>query len=598
MNDNDTRPNPVTDHLDLWSSITVKKATSRRGSNGKVSPYGIQKLRELILELAVRGKLVGQDARGFQIEVVARCDGEVPFDITESWNWASVGDFAETRLGKMLDKVKNKGKPFRYLRNINVRWFEFDLSDVKEMRFEDTEREEFSLRRGDVLICEGGYPGRAAVWDERETDIYFQKALHRVRLPEAVNPHYFVLVLRESANSERINSYFTGAGIQHFTGKGLKSFLVPLPSSAEQHRIVAKVDELMALCDQLEQQQTDSLQAHHTLVETLLRTLVDTGHAGHDGMDAAASATSATVADNAQASRQAGMPRATVESLQQAWNRIAEHFDTLFTTEASIDQLKQTILQLAVMGKLVPQDPNDEPASVSLKRMANERKAIVADRKIRGAKPPSTPSPSDVDYELPPKWELCSLGQVTLVTDPNPSHRYPDYSGGTIPLLSTREFLGENGWSPVSAKLTTQDFWQFQKEICDFSDGDIVFARKGRLGLPRFLPLIERFTFSHTLFVIKPMSGLEPAYLLWLLRRAEVIAWLTSEMNRNVGVPTLGKAKTERLPVPLPPLAEQHRIVAKVDELMTLCDFLKACIQDAQTTQVHLADAVVEQAVG
>ena len=151
----------------------------------------------------------------------------------------------------MLDKAKNKGTPVRYLRNINVRWFDFDLSDVKEMLFEDSELDEFSLRRGDVLICEGGYPGRAAVWDERESNIYFQKAIHRVRFKIGINPSYFVYVLRESADSGRLCSYFTGAGIQHFTGKGLMSFLVPLPPIPEQHRIVAKVDELMALCDAL-----------------------------------------------------------------------------------------------------------------------------------------------------------------------------------------------------------------------------------------------------------------------------------------------------------------------------------------------------------
>jgi type I restriction enzyme S subunit len=102
-----------------------------------------------------------------------------------------------------------------------------------------------------------------------------------------------------------------------------------------------------------------------------------------------------------------------------------------------------------------------------------------------------------------------------------------------------------------------------QKEICDFADGDIIFARKGRLGLLRYLPKLDRFTFSHTLFVLKPMTGLDPDYLLWLLRRDEVVDWLTNEMNQNTGVPTLGKAKTERLPIFLPPLAEQHRIVAK-----------------------------------
>lgn len=236
----------------------------------------IAQLKQTILQLAVMGKLVPQDpndepAKRFLKRKKELLDEDIPFKIPDSWAWARVEEIAQTRLGKMLDKAKNKGAPFRYLRNINVRWFDFDLSDVKEMRFEDSEREGFSLRRDDVLICEGGYPGRAAVWDEREDNIYFQKAIHRVRFENGVNPNYFVNVLRESADSGRLNSYFTGAGIQHLTGKGLMSFLVPLPPLSEQYRIVAKVDELMALCDTLKARikdaQTTQLHLADAIVE-------------------------------------------------------------------------------------------------------------------------------------------------------------------------------------------------------------------------------------------------------------------------------------------------------------------------------------------
>ena len=158
----------------------------------------VKALRQTILNLAVRGKLVPQDPNDEPVsELLKRRRVAVskigPFELPDSWAWASVGAVAASRLGKMLDKAKNKGTPRKYLRNINVRWFDFDLSDLLEMRFEDSELPEFALREGDVLICEGGEPGRAAVWDDREPDIYFQKAIHRVRFLDFVDSDFVIL---------------------------------------------------------------------------------------------------------------------------------------------------------------------------------------------------------------------------------------------------------------------------------------------------------------------------------------------------------------------------------------------------------------------
>ena len=131
-------------------------------------PDQIKCLRQTILNLAVRGKLVPQDPNDEPASELLKRERiaflpDGPFEIPRSWCWVRVGAVSEARLGKMLDKAKNKGTPRPYLRNINVRWFDFDLSDVLLMPFEDSELEEYSLRFGDVLICEGGEPGRAAV---------------------------------------------------------------------------------------------------------------------------------------------------------------------------------------------------------------------------------------------------------------------------------------------------------------------------------------------------------------------------------------------------------------------------------------------------
>ena len=239
------------------------------------TPAQIKQLRQTILNLAVRGKLVEQDPEDEPVESYLKLIKAQPIDhgdfgIPCQWAWVSVGEVSSSRLGKMLDKAKNKGTERPYLRNINVRWLDFDLSDLLEMRFEESELSEYELKKGDVLICEGGEPGRAAVWDDRARGVYFQKAIHRVRFDECVDPFFFVYVLRCSALDERLSKYFTGTGISHFTGKSLKGYLFPLPPLAEQHRIVAKVDELMALCDQLEQQLSQADQQRRRLLEAVL----------------------------------------------------------------------------------------------------------------------------------------------------------------------------------------------------------------------------------------------------------------------------------------------------------------------------------------
>jgi len=162
--------------------------------------------------------------------------------MNKGWEWKKVSKIAEHSLGKMLDKAKNKGEPRPYLRNFNVRWFGFDLSDVSEMRFLPEELDKYTAIKGDVLICEGGYPGRAAIW-EQEEPIYFQKALHRVRFHEPERSKWFLYYLHAKDIDGTLKNHFNGAGIQHFTGEALAQFEVPLPPLPEQQRIVGILDD-------------------------------------------------------------------------------------------------------------------------------------------------------------------------------------------------------------------------------------------------------------------------------------------------------------------------------------------------------------------
>jgi len=158
------------------------------------------------------------------------------------WQRRKVSEIAQHSLGKMLDKAKNKGEMKPYLRNLNVRWFGFDLSDILNMRFLPEESAKYTAVKGDVLVCEGGYPGRAAIW-ERDEPVFFQKALHRVRFHEPERSKWFLYYLHAKDLDGTLSGHFNGAGIQHFTGEALARFEIPLPPLVEQRRIVGALDE-------------------------------------------------------------------------------------------------------------------------------------------------------------------------------------------------------------------------------------------------------------------------------------------------------------------------------------------------------------------
>jgi type I restriction enzyme M protein len=171
---------------------------------------------------------------------------DVPWELPPTWSWVRLAHLSESVLGKMLDKAKNKGEYHPYLRNTNVRWFGFDLFDLKEMRFEDHEFERYRLLPGDVVVCEGGEPGRAAVWRYDDVDMRIQKALHRVRCSHLLRPEWLVYALRGFADDGTLQSFFTGIGIKHLTGASLRKIPIPLPPVEEQDQILSMLEAVHA----------------------------------------------------------------------------------------------------------------------------------------------------------------------------------------------------------------------------------------------------------------------------------------------------------------------------------------------------------------
>lgn len=202
-------------------------------------PVLLKNFRQQVLTQAVTGKLTEEWREGKELE---------------EWRTMSLVEFAAAKLGKMLDKNKNTGSPIGYIGNINVRWFEIDLKNLNSIKVQPTELQKYQLLDGDVLVCEGGEPGRAAIWKNQNENIIYQKALHRVRLNEKVTPSFFLYNLKNDSNNGVLKDLFSGTTIKHLTGKSFKKYKIDVPPPVEQQEIVRRVESLFAKADAIEAQ--------------------------------------------------------------------------------------------------------------------------------------------------------------------------------------------------------------------------------------------------------------------------------------------------------------------------------------------------------
>ncbi len=581
---------PAIDHLDIWANAWEKKASGGRGRNGKHSPYGIQKLRELILELAVRGRLAPQDPNdepaSVLLEKIAEekarlvkegkikrqkklpeiTEEEEPFELPEGWEWVYLNDIGDWGAGATPNRRNTK-----YYGG-EIPWFKSgelveDFISESEEHITDLALKECSLRYnkpGDILIAMyGATIGKTSILSVPGTT---NQAVCACTPFTGVFNRYLLSLLK--AYKYRFTGMGAGGAQPNISRQKIIATVIALPPEAEQHRIVAKVDELMALCDRLEQEQTDSREAHQTLVETLLRTLVQAPDA---------------------------------EAAQQAWQRIAQHFDLLFTTEAAIDQLKQTILQLAVMGKLVPQDPNDEPASVLLEKISKEKARLVKEGEIRKQKKLPEIAEDEKPFELPNGWLFVRLEDVVdIMSGVTKGRKLSGRKLITVPYLRVANV--QRGRVDLEV-LKTIDIPEEELEKYKVHQHDLLITEGGdwdKVGRTAIwhdeVPLIV-----HQNHVFKARRILQEQNVIWIEKYLNSVLareYFAKSSKQTTNLASINKTQLRGCLVAIPPLAEQHRIVAKTDELMALCDALKARIQESETTQRCLADAVVHQAVG
>jgi len=583
----------ITDHIDIWSSALQTRSTAGRGSNGKIDLYGIKKLRELILELAVRGKLVPQDPNdepasellkriaAEKAELVKQgkikkqkplpeiSDDEKPFELPAGWEWRCFDEIINQQYpisyGVLVPgEPEVGGVPFVRIGDIAMinppMLPEKTISHLVAAKYERTR-----LNGGEILMAVVGSIGKLGVAPDSWKGANIARALCRI-VPVSNLSKEFILLLLQSKLMQASFKGDTRTLAQPTLNVGLiKTSITPIPPITEQYRIVAKVNELMSLCDQLEQQSLTSLDAHQQLVETLLATLTDSQNA---------------------------------EELAENWARISQHFDTLFTTEASIDALKQTILQLAVMGKLVPQDPNDEPATELLKRIEQEKAQLVKEGKIKKQKLLPPVSNEEKTFDLPVGWEWCRLGDLALGSEAGWSPQcesHPrngdDWGVLKISAVTWGEFNAEEN-KALPEKLEP-------KQEYEVKGNDFLLSRANTSELvarsvvvpqtvPKHLMLsdkIIRFQFPDLIDVnyinIVNNSMLSREYY-------GIVAGGTSASMKNVT-----RNQVSLLPVALPPYNEKKKIISVTESILVFISTLKDLVVKSDDIKKNLTDSIV-----
>lgn len=564
----------ITEHLDIWlTAETSRKSGRGRSSGSKDTIYGVQKLRELILELAMHGKLVINKAPE-QISLLkdqinlfneSKKNKNIYLDsnlLPRHWVRVCLSAIAEHNTGKTLDKNRNKGISRPYITTSNLYWGKFELSNLKEFLIEDDELERCQAKKGDLLVIEGGDAGRSAIW-EFDEPICFQNHIHRVRPCSLVSSKYLYRYFEYFCMSGLIEDFRQGVGIKSLSGKKLATIPINLPPLEEQQRIVEKVDELMQLCDQLEQQQTLSSDAHATLVDTLLKALTESSDA---------------------------------DEFQGNWQRIVANFDVLFTTEYSIEQLKQTVLQLAVMGKLVKQDPSDESVATLLNRIEKNKNQRIKNKEIQ--KPKSIIVDDSLKFDVPETWNKVLLNDIAFVTK-LAGFEYTKYmkleDSGQVPVIRAQNVkpfdLNESSLKYIDLETSKQ----LQRCALDRDALLMTFIGAG-IGDVCIFNKKQRYHLAPNVAKIEPFADTDLKYLLIFLNspigRDEIFKSLKATAQPSISMTTI-----REIWLPLPSLDEQKRIVEKVHQLFSIIEQFQVLQSKLQKTKLHLADALVANAV-
>ena len=424
---------------------------------------------------------------------------EMPFDIPDNWRWCYVGDLFLHNTGKAQNSSgSTNGIIRKFITTSNLYWGEFDFTKVKEMPFTDTELERCTVKKGDLLVFEGGDCGRSAVWDYDE-EVCIQNHVHRLRPYRDVNIYYFYYLFYLYKNTGRLRG--RGVAIQGLSNEAIHKVVLPLAPLEEQHRIVAKIEELLPYVDRY---------------------------------------------------------AAAYEKLEQ--------FNAKFP-----EDMKKSILQYAIQGKLVEQRPEEGTGDELYRQIQAEKQRLIKDGRIKKEKPLAEIAEDEFPFDIPESWKWVRWGDLSFSIQYG--YNAPAKSSGRIKMVRISDI--QNGkviWETVPFC----DINEAEIQTYLLATNDILFARTGgTVGKSYIVKEIpEDAIYAGYLIRTRYSDTLCPEYLYYFMQTQ--LYW-TQLRNGTIATaqPNCNGQTLSKMILPLPPLAEQKRIVAKLEEILPLCERLK-----------------------
>ncbi len=421
---------------------------------------------------------------------------DTPFELPENWKWVYFGEIFSHNTGKALNSSNKEGNLLEYITTSNMYWDHFELDNLKKMYFKDEEIEKCTIRKGDLLICEGGDIGRSAIWPF-SYEMRIQNHIHKLRpYLSTLLPVFYYYVMRLYKSINMISGQ--GIGLQGFSSKRVHSLVVPLPPVAEQTRIVEKIEAIFEILDKI-----DALQEQYVLNQ---------------------------------------------------------------------EALKSKLIDAAIQGQLTEQLPEDGTAEELYRHIQEKKKALIKSKRFKKDKTKLEVNKEDVLFDIPSNWKWVCWGEIVNIVSARRVHQ-SDWRKEGIPFYRAREIakLADEGFVDNDLYISEELYDEFSKSGVP-SEGDLMVSAVGTLGKTYVVKESDHFYYKDaSVLCFENYAAVDPYYLRYVMNSDAMKKQIESNSGGTT-VDTLTMIRMIKYVLPLPPLAEQHRIVEKLDALLSLVE--------------------------